>query len=503
MIPNPLLPLRVIADRNRAGANLAVMLLVVGLFGVFFFLSFYFQEVLGYSPLKTGVAFLPVTICIVGSSEVLTRYSAKYPPRLLMTGGLLGTAVSLALFTRLDVDSNYWVDLLPGMLIMGCSVTLVFVPAFNVGTLGVQPQDAGVASALINTAQQVGGSLGIALLSTVAAGRHDSWLEGKADTTENLLQASVAGYARASLWATAIMLLAAAITVLCVNVKKFDGGHGGHEPADDAQTEVFEPQPGEHAQAELAHVDPTGSTGDVFAVAEAERAHGVHPVTGELVSADLSSDHLRADHLTVDRVNGAHPAPVTSGDGALNVRVTDAIGRPLMGVAVSLLDPTGRQIAVSDTAVVGRSELLGLPAGEALLVAIHPSYAPHAQPVVVPAVGAAQLEIVLGVEASPATLITGEALTPQGWLIADARVSLIDVHGVECAVTRTDSQGRYAFTGVPLGDYTLLATGYGPSTATVHVGGQAGSPAGQQVDVAPITLSHPEDSAVGEHLSVS
>jgi hypothetical protein len=298
------------------------------------------------------------------------------------------------------------------------------------------------------------------------------------------------------------MLLAAAITVVFVNAKKFDGGHGGHEPADDAPAEVFEPQPGAHAQAELAHVDPTGSTGDVFAVAEAERAHGVHPVTGEVVSADLSSEHLRADHLTVDRVNGAHPAPARTGDGGLNVRVTDAIGRPLMGVAVSLLDPTGRQIAVSDTAVVGRSELLGLPAGEALLVAIHPAYAPHARPVVVPAVGAAQLEIVLGVEASPATLITGEALTPQGWLIADARVSLIDANGVECAVTRTDSSGRYAFTGVPAGDYTLLATGYGASRATVHVGGQAGGPTGPQVDVAPITLSHPEDSSVGEHLNV-
>jgi EmrB/QacA subfamily drug resistance transporter len=481
MIPNPLLPLRVVADRNRAGANLAVMLLVVGLFGVFFFMSFYFQEVLGYSPLKTGVAFLPVTLCIVGASEFMTRYSARYPARILMTGGLLGTALALALFTRLDVNSNYWVDLLPGMIIMGLSVVCVFVPAFNVGTLGVKPQDAGVASALINTAQQVGGSLGIALLSTIAAKRHDSWLKGKADTAENLLEASVAGYARASLWAMAIMLLAAAITVVFVNAKKFESGHGGHEP----ESEGFQPQPAEHAQAELAHADATGSTGDVFAVAESERAHGVHPVTG--------------DHVTADHVNGSHP----TGTGGLKVRVTDAIGRPLMGVAVSLLDATGRQIAVSDTAVVGRCELDDLPAGEALLVAIHASYAPLAQPVVVPVDGAAQIDLTLGVEAAPATLITGEALTPQGWLIADARVSLIDANGVECAVTRTDSQGRYAFTGVPAGDYTLLATGYGPSTATVRVGGTVDSEVGNQVDVAPITLSHPEDSTVGEHQNIS
>ncbi|HUR75331.1 MAG TPA: DHA2 family efflux MFS transporter permease subunit [Sporichthya sp.] len=477
MLPNPLLPLRVVANRNRAGANLAVMLLVVGLFGVFFFMSFYFQEVLGYSPLKTGVAFLPVTVCIVGASEIMTRYSAKYPPRLLMTGGLLGTAVSLALFTRLDVNSNYWTDLLPGMIIMGLSVVCVFVPAFNVGTLGVQPQDAGVASALINTAQQVGGSLGIALLSTIAADRHDSWLQGKADTTENLLEASVAGYARASLWATAIMLLAAALTLALVNAKKIDGGHGGHagDEAADAQPDVFDPTTQDHGQADVAHSDATGRTGDVFAVAEAELALGVHPVTGG-------------------------SAPVVSGGGGLTIRVSDAIGRPLMGVAVSLLDPTGRQIAVTDTGVVGRCELPDLPTGEALLVAVHPAYAPYAQSVVVPGSGSAQADVLLGAEPTRASLISGEALTPQGWLIADARVSLIDAAGFECAVTRTDSQGRYAFTGVPAGDYTLLATGYGPSTASVRVGSEAGPAA---VVVAPITLAHPEDLVVSEHLSVS
>jgi EmrB/QacA subfamily drug resistance transporter len=495
MIPNPLLPLRVIADRNRGGANLAVMLLVVGLFGVFFFMSFYFQEVLGYSPLMTGVAFLPVTICIVGASEFLTRYSARYPPRILMTGGLLGTGLSLALFTRINVDSNYWIDLLPGMLIMGLSVVCVFVPAFNVGTLGVQPQDAGVASALINTAQQVGGSLGIALLSTIAADRHDSWLSGKAETSENLLGASVAGYARASLWATVIMILAAAITVVFVNAKRFDGGHGGAEAPDGAGGEGFVPAPAEHPQAELAHADPTCRTGDVFAVAEAERAVGVHPVTGELVTGEpVAGAHANGNYPAT------YPIGAPADTGGLHVRVCDAIGRPLMGVAVSLLDPTGRQIAVSDTGVVGRCELADLPAGEALLVAVHPAYAPYAQSVVVPENGSAQADVLLGTEPTRATLITGEALTPQGWLIADARVSLIDANGVECAVTRTDSQGRYAFTGVPSGDYTLLATGYGPSTASVRL---ASGPGPAAVDVAPITLAHPEDITVSEHLSVS
>lgn len=467
MIRHPLLPLRVLADRNRAGANLAVMLTMVGLFGVFFFLSFYMQEVLNYSPLMTGIAFLPATLTIVVSSEFLTRVSTRFDPRVLMGGGLLGTGLSLLLFTRLDTSANYWVDLLPGMLIMGFAINCVFVPAFNVGTQGVAPADAGVASAAINTSQQVGGSLGLALLSSVAAGRAASFLEGKEETDKNLIEAAVAGYARASVWATMIMVLAAALTVLLVNARKFDGGHAGHgENGSEPGTE--------HGLADLAHCDPTGSTGDVFLVAEAEQAHGAHPV-------------------------GA-AAPTPAGGGRLAIRVCDAIGRPLMGVAVSLLDPTGRQIAVADTGVVGRCELADLPPGEALLVAIHPAYAPYAQSVLVPEDGSAQADVLLGTEPTRATLITGEALTPQGWLIADARVSLIDAAGVECAVTRTDSQGRYAFTGVPAGDYTLLATGYGPSTATVRLGSGSGPAA---VDVAPITLAHPEDLTVSEHLSVS
>jgi hypothetical protein len=353
------------------------------------------------------------------------------------------------------------------------------VPAFNVGTMGVQMEDAGVASALINTAQQVGGSLGIALLSTVAATRHDSWLEGKAGTTANLLEASVAGYARASLWATVIMLLAAALTLVLVNAKKIDGGHGEPE-AVNGRVDAFDPTAEDHGLADVAHADATGRTGDVFAVAEAEAAVGAHLVSN------------RAPW---------EPVPWRSGNpGGLGIRVCDAIGRPLLGVAVSLLDPTGRQIAVADTGVVGRCELAGLPAGEALLVAVHPAYAPYAQSVVVPEAGSAQADILLNTEPTRATLITGEALTPQGWLIADARVSLIDASGVECAVTRTDSQGRYAFTGVPTGDYTLLATGYGPSTASVRLGAGPGPTA---IDVDPITLAHPEDISVSEHLSLS
>ncbi len=476
MVPNPLLPLRVLADRNRAGANLAVMLTVVGLFGVFFFMSFYFQEVLGYSPLKTGLAFLPVTLCIVASSEFLTRYSHRYPPRALMAGGLIGTAVSLALFTRLDTGSNYWIDLIPGMVIMGLSITCVFVPAFNVGTFGVQPQDAGVASALINTSQQVGGSLGLALLSSVAASRKADFLEGKAQTAQNLIDADVNGYARATLWAMVIMLLAAALTLVLVNAKKVDLGHGGGDTTDAPPVDGFDPTADDHGLADVAHSDLTGRTGDVFAVVEAEAAVGAYLVS-----------------------NGNEPS-WSAGSGGLKIRVCDAIGRPLMGVAVSLLDPTGRQIAVADTGVVGRCELDDLPSGEVLLVAVHPAYAPYAQSVVVPESGSAQADILLGTEPTRATLITGEALTPQGWLIADARVSLIDAGGVECAVTRTDSQGRYAFTGVPAGDYTLLATGYGPSTASVRLGSGPGPAA---VDVAPITLAHPEDLTVSEHLSVS
>jgi EmrB/QacA subfamily drug resistance transporter len=169
-VANPLLPLRVVLDRNRGGAYMSMFLAAIGMFGVFLFLTYYLEETLQWSAVKTGVAFLPLTLILVvvaavGNTILLTRVS----PRIAVPIGLLMSGVAMALLTRIGLHSHYASDVLPTLLLLGIGLGLVFAPAFTLGTLGVDRDDAGVASASINVAQQIGGSIGTSLLNTIAA----------------------------------------------------------------------------------------------------------------------------------------------------------------------------------------------------------------------------------------------------------------------------------------------------------------------------------------------
>jgi EmrB/QacA subfamily drug resistance transporter len=169
-IANPLLPMRIVLDRNRGGSYLAMFLAAIGMFGVFLFLTYYLEVTLQYSAVRTGLAFLPLTLVLVvvagvGNGILLTRVSA----RMLIPSGLLLSGVGMALLTRIGLHANYAADVLPTLLLVGFGLGLVFAPAFTIGTLGVDPEDAGVASATINVAQQIGGSIGTSLLNTIAA----------------------------------------------------------------------------------------------------------------------------------------------------------------------------------------------------------------------------------------------------------------------------------------------------------------------------------------------
>ncbi len=168
-VSHPLLPLRVVTDRNRGGAYVAMFLASIGMFGVFLFLTYYLESTLGYSPIKTGLAFLPLTGAVMitaglGNTVLISRVS----PRLLVPGGLLVGAAGMALLTRIGLHSSYASDILPSLLLVAVGLGLVFAPCFSLGTLGVRGGDAGVASATVNVAQQIGGSIGTALLNTIA-----------------------------------------------------------------------------------------------------------------------------------------------------------------------------------------------------------------------------------------------------------------------------------------------------------------------------------------------
>ncbi|MCW2496038.1 MFS transporter [Jatrophihabitans sp.] len=169
-VANPLLPLRIILDRNRGGAFLAMFAAAAGMFGVFLFLTYYLQLILGYSALMTGVAFLPMTgTLIVTASVASAALAPKVSPRLMIPAGMILSAGGMALLTRIGLNTSYVSHVLPGTLLLGIGLGLVFAPAFSIATLGVRPEDSGVASAAVNTMQQVGGSIGTALLNTLAA----------------------------------------------------------------------------------------------------------------------------------------------------------------------------------------------------------------------------------------------------------------------------------------------------------------------------------------------
>jgi EmrB/QacA subfamily drug resistance transporter len=222
----PLLPLRVVTDRNRGGVYLSLGLAVIGMFGLFLFLTYYLQTVMGYSALKSGVAFLPmVGGMIVGSTQIGTRLMLRVRPRLLMAPGFLLAAIGMAILAQIKVDSSYAVILLPGLILMGLGMGTAFMPAMSMATHGVQPEDAGVASAMVNTSQQVGGSIGTALLNTLAASATAAWIKthahGAADLKNKLLinESAVHGYSVAIYWATAILAVAAVLAFVLVNAE--------------------------------------------------------------------------------------------------------------------------------------------------------------------------------------------------------------------------------------------------------------------------------------------
>ncbi|WP_129665257.1 MFS transporter [Phytoactinopolyspora endophytica] len=236
----PLLPLRVVLNRNRGGVYLALGLAVIAMFGLFLFLTYYMQIVKGYSPIRTGAAFLPMVAGMVtGSTQIGARLMTRVPARYVMTPGLLVAATGMLTLTQLQLDSSYVSTLLPGMILLGLGLGSTFMPAMSLATYGVEPRDSGIASAMINTSQQVGGAIGTALLNTIAASATTSYVATHVAGTPSpelaRLEGMVHGYTAAIWWAVGILTLAAVIAFVSVTAGK-QSGHvatedSGEEPA--------------------------------------------------------------------------------------------------------------------------------------------------------------------------------------------------------------------------------------------------------------------------------
>ncbi|WP_432138845.1 MFS transporter [Streptomyces sp. bgisy154] len=222
--PMPLLPLHIIRDRDRAGCFLTMGLAVIGMFGLFLFMTYYLQGILQYSPVRTGLAFLPLTVAIViGSTQISARLLSRVQPRMLMAPGMVLAAVGMLLLTRMTVDSSYTTDILPALILMGLGMGLTFMPVFSTATVGVAPQDSGVTSATVNTSQQVGGSIGTALLNTIATTSSSAYiaahLSNPARKAQVVAEGTVHGYTVAIWWAAGIMLLAGVVAATMVTAK--------------------------------------------------------------------------------------------------------------------------------------------------------------------------------------------------------------------------------------------------------------------------------------------
>jgi len=217
---NPLLPMRVILDRNRGASYLTSVLLGSGLLGMFLFMTYYLQQTLHYSALHAGIAYLPFSAGIVVTATVTARLLPRFGPRALMsTGALLATAAMVWL-TRLTLDSSYVTGILPAFLVMSVGMGLVFVPLSNTALTGVANHDAGVASALVNTTQQIGGSLGTGLLNTIFTTAVAGYLVSHGGSAVSQANAAIHGYNVAFTVSAILMGVAAIVAFALIRSKR-------------------------------------------------------------------------------------------------------------------------------------------------------------------------------------------------------------------------------------------------------------------------------------------
>ena len=220
-VKNPLMPLRVVTDRNRGGSYLGSLVVGAGLFSMFLFLGLYLQVVLGYTPLRSGFAFLPFTAGIIVFAGIASQLLPKFGPRALMVPGLIAASTGMLLIARITPETSYATHVLPALLIMSSGMALVFIPLTSTSLHGVSNHDTGVASAMLNTSQQVGGSLGVALLNTVAATATTTYAAANAQLGEKLMPfAMTHGFTVAFKFSAGLLFVGAIVLFFFINVGK-------------------------------------------------------------------------------------------------------------------------------------------------------------------------------------------------------------------------------------------------------------------------------------------
>jgi EmrB/QacA subfamily drug resistance transporter len=217
---HPLLPMRIITNRNRAGAYIAVLVQYMTMFASFFFMTYFLQNVLGYSPIKSGLAFLPMPLMVTLNAQIASRLIQRVPTRAMIAPGLIIGALGMLWLSQLRADSSYWIHVAPALALMGIGLGYVIVPSIGTATAGSSPQDAGVASAMVNTSQQIGASIGTSLLGTIAASASNDYLKSHADAAIGSAASIVHGYNVASAWGAGLLVGGAVVAAVLINVAR-------------------------------------------------------------------------------------------------------------------------------------------------------------------------------------------------------------------------------------------------------------------------------------------
>ncbi|MBI1376346.1 MAG: DHA2 family efflux MFS transporter permease subunit [Frankiales bacterium] len=217
-VANPLLPMRVLLDRNRGAAYLVSLIVGIGMFAMFLFLGLYLQVVLGYSPVTAGFAFLPFSVGIIIGAGIASQLLPRVGPKPLIVPGLLAAAAGLFWLSRLEYDSSYFAHVLPPMLVMSLGMAFIFIPVSTAALHGIDRADAGIGSAMLNTSQQIGGAVGTGLLNTVAVAATTAYIAANGIGAAGINPALTAGYSRAFLVGSGFLVTAAIVAFVMFTV---------------------------------------------------------------------------------------------------------------------------------------------------------------------------------------------------------------------------------------------------------------------------------------------
>ncbi|MFE2374440.1 DHA2 family efflux MFS transporter permease subunit [Streptomyces sp. NPDC059398] len=497
---HPLLPLRVFADRNRSASYLMVFATGAGMFGIFLFLTYYLQQILGYTPVKTGLAFLPMILMLMLLAQLsINVLMPRIGPKIMVPIGTLLSAGGLVWLSRLDLTSSYSADILPPLLLIGAGIGMVMPPAMSLATLGIAPADQGVASATVNTMQQVGGSIGTALFSTMATTAASDYVKDHGTSKPALAEAAVHSYSTVYWWAAGLFALGFLIALFLYR----KGRPLGTAPApatpqaaaapEEAIEDAAAATPQDRPTAELPTAAPdtapqqasvrgrvVGEDGAPVASAVTLIDQGGRQVARAVPAPDgsyaLSAPYGRyvlvasapdcrpkISELVLGTEPVAHNVRL-GGTGGLFGTVGTAAG-PLEGALLVVTDTEGSVVDSTVSAADGGYRLPALPPGAYTLTAGAEGHQPYAALVTVAGSAPTRHDAAL----TAAATVRGTVHGPQGAPVEDALVTLVDAAGNVVGRHTTGPDGVYTFTGLTGVDYTVIAAGYPPAASQLTV----------------------------------